>query len=184
MPEEQFVKRCLQSDGVTEDQARAFYAKLWQLHIDSKRGASFKGTSVNRKSNTLCKEASSTGYPSSRDPGHEDKENLPQFKERIRPGMAVRWTAHRYASMASSKHNLAVVLCPENAAGEHARDVLGKRINNGASQRYLCALVIPGTLAEAYEVNLWRQVVLDVNEMEAEVRLEYDPATRYYHISV
>lgn len=112
---------------------------------------------------------------------------MPPFKERIRPGMVVRWTAPQYDSVALSKPNLAVVLCPQNAAGERASDVLGNKVNQDTSQggqRYLCALVVPGALAETYEVNLWRQVVLHLKEMEAEVLLEYDAATRYYHTAV
>ncbi|KAJ5729754.1 P-loop containing nucleoside triphosphate hydrolase protein [Penicillium malachiteum] len=37
LPAEEFVQRCLKSDGVTKDQADAFHAKLWKLHIDSRR---------------------------------------------------------------------------------------------------------------------------------------------------
>ncbi|KAJ6014405.1 P-loop containing nucleoside triphosphate hydrolase protein [Penicillium herquei] len=37
LPVEEFIQRCLKSDGVTEDQADAFHAKLWKLHIDSRR---------------------------------------------------------------------------------------------------------------------------------------------------
>lgn len=141
---------------------------------------------ANGKPTTLCKEGLSLGSSSSRDPNDEGKEAMPHFEERIRPGMVVRWKSPRYLSVASSKLNLAVVLCPQNAAGE-VRDVLGNKLCSGddrEGQKYLCALVVSGTLAETFEVNLWRQVVLDVSEMEAEVILEYDAATRYYHTVV
>lgn len=45
-------------------------------------------------------------------------------------------------------------------------------------------MILPGTLGGSYEVQLWRQVVVDVAQMEAEVVLEYDAATRYYHITI
>lgn len=172
---------------MTEQQARAFYAKFWQLHIDSQRKSSSKGTGANGKDSTLCRDVSSTVYSTSRDPNSREDGDMPHFKERIRPGMVVRWTAPRYAPVASSPSNLALVLCPQGAAGEHARDVSGSKVNQGSPPspgRYLCALVIPGALAETYEVHVWRQIVLDREEMEAEVLLEYDTATRYYRVAV
>ncbi|KAJ5100653.1 hypothetical protein N7456_006705 [Penicillium angulare] len=39
VPEDEFVQRCLKSDGVTKEQADMFYSKLWKLHIDSRRAA-------------------------------------------------------------------------------------------------------------------------------------------------
>ncbi|KAL4915714.1 P-loop containing nucleoside triphosphate hydrolase protein [Aspergillus aurantiobrunneus] len=90
-----------------------------------------------------------------------EKVKLP-FKDRIRPGMAVRWTRSGEASQ------LALVLSPEGDAGKG----------------YLCALVVPGTLANAYEVHLWRQSVVSVDAMEAEVLLEYHRMSRYYFIAV
>jgi kinesin family protein 2/24 len=94
------------------------------------------------------------------------------------------------------KQNLAVILCPQLAVGANVRDCLGNKVNQGITgnrecpvggtkaQHYLCAIVSPGALADAYEVNLWRQIVVDVEEMEAEVLLQYDVATRYYHTTV
>lgn len=171
---------------MTEDQARAFYAKFWQLHTDSQRGPS-KSIAAAGESSTLCKEEPRLGLSSSRAPVYEDKEMIPLFKERIRPGMVVRWDAPRYAPVASSKFNLAVVLCPQHAAGENVRDVLGNKLSSDDGrdgQKYLCALVTPGALIETFEVHLWRQIVLDVREMETEVVLEYDAATRYYRTAV
>lgn len=169
---------------MTEEQARAFYAKLWKLHIDSQRKSSSKESAANGKDSTLCRDLSST---TSRDPSCREKGDMPHFKERIRPGMVVRWTAPRYAPVASSPPNLALVLCPQDAAGDHARDVSGSKVNQGPLPkpgRYLCALVMPGVLTETYEVHVWRQIVLDREEMEAEVLLEYDTATRYYRVTV
>ncbi|KAJ5632719.1 P-loop containing nucleoside triphosphate hydrolase protein [Penicillium lividum] len=39
IPTEEFVDRCLKTYGVTKEQADIFYAKLWKLHIDSRRAA-------------------------------------------------------------------------------------------------------------------------------------------------
>jgi kinesin family protein 2/24 len=92
---------------------------------------------------------------------------------------------------------LAVVLCPVEAVQGTVQDVLGNVVNPTASEhidtkvngtdsgaRYLCGLVTPGQMAEAYELNLWRQIVIEVGMMEKEVILEYDAGTRYYYISV
>lgn len=85
--------------------------------------------------------------------------------------------------------NIAVVLCPAAAAGPSAKDILGVSVvsqsddkkDESQHARYLCALVTPSTGADTYEVNLWRQFVVEVTQMTSEVVLEYDAATRYYH---
>ncbi|KAL4877575.1 P-loop containing nucleoside triphosphate hydrolase protein [Aspergillus karnatakaensis] len=157
LPAEEFVQRCLETPGVTEEQARAFHSKLWELHVKSQRdrptGSQVQG---------------STDKITSRDPDIKRVE-LP-FQDRIRPGMVVRWTPPVDFAERSLDHNLILVLAPDaGSAGE---------------KKYLCALVLPGTLGGAYEVHLWRQVVVSVGDMEAEVLLEYDSATRYYHVVV
>ena len=188
-----FVKRCLKTDGVTEEQVKAFHAKLWQLHVDSQRGLTKpkNGTVSSRRQELLSME-----YSSSREKKSDG--NLHPFKDRIRPGMVVRWRPPADFPLRSEKHNLAVIMCPQNAVGGQVRDILGNLVrqspllvHNGDSpsdhslhSRYLCAMVLPGSLADTYEVSLWRQVVIDVDQMEDEVYLEYDHATRYYHISV
>lgn len=89
---------------------------------------------------------------------------------------------------------MAVILCPQDAVGETVKDIQGKQVNkdgpsgdteeHSKSKGYLCAMVLPSILPEAYELSLWRQVVVNVEAMEAEVVLEYDIATRYYFIKV
>ncbi|KAL4926206.1 P-loop containing nucleoside triphosphate hydrolase protein [Aspergillus undulatus] len=37
LPVDEFVKRCLNTPDVTEEQAKAFHAKLWALHVKSQR---------------------------------------------------------------------------------------------------------------------------------------------------
>jgi kinesin family protein 2/24 len=122
------------------------------------------------------------------------------FKERIRPGMVVSWNKPPGLDLALSMPDdlkLAVVLCRVEAVQGTVKDVLGNVVNptegghtdtkvNGTDSgaRYLCGLVTPGLMAEAYELNLWRQIVIDVGTMEKEVILDYDAGTRYYYISV
>jgi kinesin family protein 2/24 len=89
---------------------------------------------------------------------------------------------------------LAAVLSPVEAVQETSRgafeqvlDLTGRdKTTNGTDHgtRYLCALITPGQTAGAYELNLWRQVIIDVSMMESEVILEYDAGTRYYYLSV
>lgn len=107
---------------------------------------------------------------------------------------------------------LVVVLCPVEAVQSTAKDVFESVVNPAEDERadtikvndtnstlgpgdtdgarYLCAVVMPapastkGLMAkEAYELHIWRQVVVDVAMMEKEVILEYDQETRYYYIS-
>ncbi|KAL2186561.1 P-loop containing nucleoside triphosphate hydrolase protein [Thermothelomyces heterothallicus CBS 203.75] len=49
---------------------------------------------------------------------------------------------------------------------------------------YLCALVMPSLLPGSYAIAPWRQVVVKVKEMESEVFLEWDEASRYYYMTV
>jgi kinesin family member 2/24 len=122
------------------------------------------------------------------------------FKERIRPGMIVSWNQPPGRDLALNMPDdlkLGVVLCPVEAIQGTVKDVLGNVVNTTESEhtdtkenvidsgaRYLCALVMPALMAEAYELNLWRQIVIDVGMMDKEVFLEYDVGTRYYYISV
>lgn len=122
------------------------------------------------------------------------------FKERIRPGMVVSWDqspGRDHALSMPGDLKLAVVLCPVEAVQGTVKGVLGNVVNptesehtdtkvNGTDRgaRYLCGLVTLGQMAEAYELNLWQQIVIDVGMMESEVILEYDAGTRYYYISV
>lgn len=60
----------------------------------------------------------------------------------------------------------------------------GEEIDEGKGEAYLCALLAPSPLPGSHGISLWRQVVVRVDEMEAEVLLEWDEATRYYYITV
>ncbi|KAL8377402.1 hypothetical protein RB595_008194 [Gaeumannomyces hyphopodioides] len=195
LPIPEFLRRCLLTPGVSPEQARAFQSKYWQLHVDSWRapasqqpqsstpaGVDGLGDGADGSSSRTVRLRGSLGA-------------LP-FQERIRPGMVVRWEPETESKLKVPGHqNLALVLCPQSALGPGVRDALGNEVSpaaggggdageSGKSHGYLCALVLPGMMPGSYEVNIWRQGVVPVDKMEAEVILEYDPATRYYYMSV
>ncbi|KAJ5170016.1 uncharacterized protein N7500_002799 [Penicillium coprophilum] len=200
IPVNKFVARCLRTKGVTDNQAKAFHAKLWCLHIDSTRGsvAEHKGDvdsidAIQQITNPE-KSVSTVTHISTRDLVCEG--DTRPFKDRIRPGMVVRCNATARFPGTSSQEKLVMILCPQNVVGKNMKDSLGNEINpsyclsqheeselpGSRFQRYLCALVLSGGLPDSYEVSIWRQVVVDLSSMETEVTLEYNPATRYYHI--
>ncbi|SPO05392.1 related to kinesin-related protein KLPA [Cephalotrichum gorgonifer] len=163
LPVPEFLTRCLKVSGVTEDQARAFQAKFWRLHVDSTRAArAQKATEA-----SVTRERQGAYGLSSVDPRPEVAD-LP-FKQRIRPGMVVAW-----ASPDDESRQLAVVLAPEERIPDESQN----------ATRYRCARVSPGVMAGSYEVYLWHQTAVEVEAMYAEVFLEYDMATRYYYETV
>lgn len=167
--------------GVTEEQARAFHLKLWTLHLDSQRKKSTKANG--QQDPGLASSGPLSSNLSSRDiSGFPD---IP-FTERIRPGMAVRWNPPADFPFRHEAQNLAVVLCPLGAAGRSSTDMMGRQIQQSVDENpaFLCALVLPGALGDSFEVHLWRQIAVPVQDMLSEVILEYDAATRYYHITV
>ncbi|KAK0713351.1 P-loop containing nucleoside triphosphate hydrolase protein [Lasiosphaeria miniovina] len=195
----EFLARCLQTAGVTAEQAQAFQTKFWKLHIDSQKKKQQQLTSnLGLKPNSSTSKPTSAGtrgeeetegdaaptrmerLSSSADP-EPGADSIP-FKQRIRPGMVVgwsrTWTVAGGAVLRAEKH-LGVVLCPAAAVGPRVCDVRGKE-----KERYLCAMVLPGMMSGAYSVSLWRQTVVDVEQMEAEVLMEYDEATRFYYMMV
>jgi kinesin family protein 2/24 len=126
---------------------------------------------------------------SSADP-EPDAASIP-FKERIRPGMVVSWRPpSEYPSFAVGGKAYAMVMCPVQAVGERVKDARGVQVNpprgttDGNGEGYLCALVAPALLPGSFGVSLWRQVVVKVEQMEAEVLLEWDEATRYHYMTV
>ncbi|KAL4967079.1 P-loop containing nucleoside triphosphate hydrolase protein [Aspergillus stella-maris] len=156
LPVDEFVRRCLLSPDVTEEQARAFHAKLWALHVKSRRKSN-----PERKPD-IDDAVKNSNSRTSVEPDNE-RAKLP-FKERLRPGMAARWNAPWDILKHSPARNLAVIL------------------SSGEDGNCRCAMVLPGATADVYEVHLWKQLVINIGDMEAEVVLEYDRATRYYRI--
>ncbi len=171
------------------------------MHIDSQHTSELAKKTIRSKptasagSNTTLELRSNL---SSRDLDPA-RSKLP-FKERLCPGMVVSYVLPLERAEALGLPDglkLAVLLCPTEAIQGNAKDALGKvvnprengHINPGKSGvdnggRYLCAPLTPGQTADAYELNLWRQIVIDVDSMDVEVHLEYDAATRYYYVSV
>lgn len=195
LPAPEFESRCLKTPGVIHEQAFAFRSKLWQLHVDSRRP----------KEKAQGKEDEDDGpdsvlghfkrfdRSSSRDLDGS-AESTP-FKDRIRPGMAVSWTQKKnsYVGGFWTDLNIALILCPAAAVGPTTQDTQGRRVDaqfegnktaDGKAKRYLCAMVLPAVFPGAFEVSVWRYVVVDVDDMEKEVILEYDSATRFYHLAV
>lgn len=194
LPIPEFLSRCLRTEGVSPEHAQAFQSKFWKLHIDSQRsiaakpaaGATKPGPGGNAGSRMELLDTSA-------DPDL-DATSIP-FKERIRPGMVVSWDASsgQYAKFAVGGKSYAAVMCPVNGVGERVRDVSGVIVNpssgegheaEGRGEAYLCAMVMPAMLPGSYGVNLWRQVVVKVEEMDGEVLMEWDEATRYYYLTV
>lgn len=176
---------------MTAKQAKEFYEKFWDLHVDW-RNAALRGK--NGAVSDQQPEPQSTESPAS-EAESSDGDQRP-FQERIRPGMAVCWRSPADFPVRSQWKNLAIVLCPQHAAGKYACDYMGNKVNpsrasvrNGDQssdsvqvQRYLCAMVHSASEKDTYQVSLLDHVLVDVEQMEAEVMLKYNPHTRYYYI--
>lgn len=186
LPAPEFESRCLKTPGATPEQTKAFWSKFWQMHIDSQHAPAKASSAPESDTMDLLSRSSS------QDP--DPKTLSVPFKERIRPGMAVSWTPPPKFPMALPGMNMVVILCPAPAVGDGVRDVLGNQVNPGQDDNgeeagskgasYLCAIVTPAVMAEAYDVHLWRQIVVEEQWMNTEVLLEYDIATRYYYITI
>ncbi|KAK0654159.1 P-loop containing nucleoside triphosphate hydrolase protein, partial [Cercophora samala] len=199
LPIPAFISRCLQTPGggVSSEQATAFRSKFWQLHVDNSRSS--RDHLDKEKSGT--KQTRMERLDSSADiEGPPDAKDVP-FKQRIRPGMVVSYRLlgeSQGQQLGGSQRGgmMGVVLSRAGAVGGRVRDVNGVVVNpqedhgdgdgDGGKRgvRYLCSMVVPAILPGAYDVCLWRQVVVGVGEMEAEVVLEWDGATRYYYLTV
>ncbi|KAF6828757.1 diatom spindle kinesin 1 (kinesin motor domain containing protein) [Colletotrichum plurivorum] len=192
LPIPEFLSRCLKTPDVTPDQARAFQAKFWRMHIDSQKSVVANQTapkSEETETNRRPMRSKQELLSDSMDPN--PKASQTPFKDRIRPGMVVRWNPPDDFSMKLSGLNMVIIMCPLAAAGPSARDLNGNLVlgegedmKDPEGVKYLCAMVVPGFMTDSYELSMWRQVVVDVGQMEAEVLLEYDAATRYYHITL
>jgi kinesin family protein 2/24 len=150
------------------------------MHIDSQRNADTSNTHTSNpgESTGTSTPIEATNRSSSKDLNPANL-GVP-FKERIRPGMVVSWKKTSDDGEESStpdQSNLAVVLSPVKGA-----EGASKETDSGS--QYICAVVTQGVMTGAYEINVWRQIIVHIESMENEVVLEYDRSTRYYYISV
>lgn len=109
------------------------------------------------------------------------------FRERIRPGMVVKWTGPEALNGKMPEGiRLAVIMCPMSALEAVPASVMHQAdaVSSTDKGQYLCAIVVPGLMTDTFTVELWRQVVLDVEWMGDEMLLVYDSATRYYHLAI
>ncbi|KAI0160542.1 P-loop containing nucleoside triphosphate hydrolase protein [Xylariaceae sp. FL1272] len=182
LPASEFEDRCQKTPNVSLEQAHAFRSKMWRLHVDS---TSSSGGTTTRNSSSHILDPDATSIP---------------FKQRVRPGMVVSCSEIATTISASGTQdgpNLVLVLSPATAFSRVSGGVTTNTdITNDSPQndglknrtltnaRYICALVVPSLMAGAYELNMWSQVIVDVEQMEREVILEYDPSTRYYYVTV
>jgi kinesin family protein 2/24 len=70
------------------------------------------------------------------------------------------------------------ILCPEGAFGEKEVE------KEDGSKRYICTEISPSVMADAYTLAIEHQCLVALDEMEKEVLMEYDGATRFYFINV
>ncbi|CAI4216058.1 unnamed protein product [Parascedosporium putredinis] len=122
----------------------------------------------------------------SRHPMDSQVEAIP-FKQRIRSGMVVKWSSAPRDSTGTSSSDLALVLCSTDSKTCHSEgasdETTGGDHDREKKPRYLCAKVVPGSTANAYEIRIWDQIIISDDMMEAEIILEYDTASRYYYQS-
>lgn len=154
------------------------------MHVDSLKKTSLapRGSAGSKPP---MKRVELLGTSSSRDP----KSPGAPFKDRIRAGMVVSWDAtEELQSNASEPLNMVVVLSPAASfSSTHTTHIVSNFEESGydgESERFLCALVAPGAIQNSYTVDLWRQAIITKAQMKAEVILEYDMATRYYHVAI
>ena len=97
------------------------------------------------------------------------------FKDRLRPGMVVR--LYRCDTQKETQE-LVLILSPVIPDGTNFTDQRDK-INT-----YVCANIAPAEFQNAYTLNIWKQKVVHEIDMEAEIILEYDQASRYYFLEL
>lgn len=89
--------------------------------------------------------------------------------------------------------NFGLLLCPTEVVGGWVCDLSGRPVKGQKEEEgeerergkgWLCAIVLPAVLPGTYSVNLWRQVVVREEEMDEEVLMEYDEASRFFYMTV
>jgi kinesin family protein 2/24 len=156
LPQNHFIARCLQTPGVDQQHAVAFYQKFWRLRIDCRQQAS--------------RAIASNNVIAPFEPAKE-RDKTP-FQSRIKPGMFVRLNPG-----AAKFEGITMVMIMSPATREDfAAD--------GDERRFICALVGPSIMTDAYDLFVSKQDTFRVKDMAAEVLMEYDMATRYYYIDL
>jgi kinesin family protein 2/24 len=161
LPKGEFVSRCLKTPNVSPEHARAFYDKLWRLHIDSRTAKSAAPSGV---SSAIASE------------DDESVNSTVPFQERLQPGMIVRVKLH----LRTEFSQFAMVLSPE---GAFEKDPV-KREEMMGKKRFVCAQIVGAVMADAYDLAMEVKKVIAVADMEAEVFMEWDPPTRYWFMTI
>jgi kinesin family protein 2/24 len=83
---------------------------------------------------------------------------------------------------------LVVRLRPNNGGSSEEKGslvmILSRAEKNLDQQTYVCAKVQPAPFRNGYSLYIWQQVEVNVMDMQEEVILEYDEATRYYFLAI
>lgn len=161
LPKGEFVSRCLKTPSVSPEHARAFYDKLWRLHIDSRTARSAAPSEV---SSAIASEDEGPPKP------------IVPFQDRIQLGMIVR--LKRRWKTESLEH--AMILCPEGAFEQDQE----KRLEMMGKKRYVCAQIFGAVMADAYNLAMESKKVVAVEDMDAEVSMEWDAPTRYWFMTI
>jgi len=98
--------------------------------------------------------------------------NRTPFQDRIKPGMFVR----RVQSVFKLEGGDIVMIMSPSRREDFAE--------GGDGRQFICADVGPSVMTDAYELFVASQVTYNVKEMEGEVLMEYDFATRYYYMDL
>lgn len=159
LPKGEFVARCLKTPEISPEHARAFYDKLWRLHIDSR---SARSAASDPDPAVLPGDAAAT------------KSDVP-FQERLRPGMVVRINP-QYGGY--TKYYM--ILSPDGAFEKNAE----KREEVMAKKICICAPVVDAVMADAYNLVMDMQKRVAVEAMETEVFMEWDSPTRYWFMTI
>ncbi|KAH7327163.1 P-loop containing nucleoside triphosphate hydrolase protein [Rhexocercosporidium sp. MPI-PUGE-AT-0058] len=184
LPKGEFVSRCLKTPGVTEQQARAFYDKLWRLHIDSRKMMNNAKPKPAQPTTSRTQEAGDTSVA---------KSTTVPFQQHLRPGMFIE---RKNSSMYLSKF---MIMCPVGSftiSSSSQSQAPGPEVSQPKSsvaptgielkdnRKFICALVLPSPMADAYELDVTRQFEIAVDEMEKEFLMEYDASSRCYYITL
>jgi kinesin family protein 2/24 len=161
LPKGEFVSRCLKTPDISPEHARAFYDKLWRLHIDSRTAKSAAPSEV---SSARASEDEASAKPT-----------VP-FQDRLQPGMIVRVKQQ----LRTEFSQYAMILCPE---GAFENDLVNREEMMG-KKRYVCAQIFGAVMADAYNLAMEAKKVIAVADMEAEVFMEWDPPTRYWFMTI